>query len=352
MKKRIAMAMGITALLLGGCSAKEVELSSMNTDKYVTLGKYTGLEVTLASPDITDAHVDNYIMYMLSEQGELKEVTDREAQIGDTVTIDFEGKMDGKTFEGGSGQGYDLKLGSGNFIQGFEDGLVGAKTGEKRDLDLHFPESYPNAPELAGKPVVFSVTVNRIQELIIPELTDELAHTINEECNTIAELREYAYEVMYEDAVKTYERNLENSIVEQAMAGCEFKEPPKNMVDEYYDQIVQRLTAYAAMYNVDFETYITQYNGITMEDFQTSAREDASQAAKESIMLQAIANKEGIQVTKEEADGALEEAAVENGYTSVEDFRAVIGEESYQDYVMCDKVLAFLKENAVIKEPQ
>ena len=139
---------------------------------HVTLGQYEGIEVPASEIAVTQAQIEAEIAELLSEHSETKEVTDRAAKLGDTVDIDYEGYMDGEQFEGGTGNNPSLELGSGSFIDGFEDGIVGHKVGDNFDLDLSFPDPYPNNPDLAGKPVTFIVTLNSITETVEPTLTD------------------------------------------------------------------------------------------------------------------------------------------------------------------------------------
>ena len=351
MKKKIGVLLCtmLAAAVLGGCGDEGTVLSELKTEKYVTLGEYKGLEASLPAVEVSEEYQQNYIDYVLSEYAEWVEVTEeRAAQLGDLVNIDYEGKKDGVAFEGGTDQGYDLELGSGTFIPGFEDGLVGVMPGETKDLELTFPEQY--TPELAGQDVVFTVKVNSIKEKQLPELTDEFVKGLDVNCNTVAEYKDYVYELLLTDAQKTYNDNLDSQLIDAAMAACTFKEPPKAMVDQYYDRAVRNLTKFAAMNGATLETLITTYYGTTMEDFEAEAREGAKLSCKEAIMLQAIANAEGITVSQEDIDAALETEAAEGGYESVEALKADMGDDNYEDYVMCDKVLAFLRENAVVTE--
>ena len=155
------------ALLLSGCGMKEEDmkyLKDFDPSKYVTLGEYKGMNITIPKTEVTDEDVDSYIDYLLSANESYVDITDRDvAQNGDVANIDYEGKKDGVAFDGGTAQGYDLNLGSGVFIDGFEDGVVGMKVGETKDLTLTFPDNYANE-DLAGAEVVFTVTLNSIKE--------------------------------------------------------------------------------------------------------------------------------------------------------------------------------------------
>lgn len=353
MKKKIVLLLSLilTAASLSGCGSDDTVLSKMKTEKYVTLGEYKGLEVSVQPVEVTEEYKQNYINYVLSSHAQWEDIAqEREVKDGDLVNIDYEGKKDGVPFDGGTAQGFDLQIGSHTFIEGFEEGLIGAHIGDTKDLELSFPDPYPNNPDLAGQPVVFTVKVNGIKEKKVPALTDDFVKTLGVDCNTVAEYEAYVQELLTKDAQDTYENNLEEALIDAAMAGCTFKEPPKAMVDQYYDRAVRNLTKIATASGMSFETLITQYYQTSMEEFEAQAREGATQSCKEAIMLQAIANQEGITVSQEEIDAALQEGAENGGYGSVEELKTDMGEDNYEDYVMCDKVMAILKENAVITE--
>lgn len=336
----------LTAGMLSGCGKEGEVLSELKTDKYVTLGEYKGLEAVMSEKEtVVEEYKQNYMNYELSAHKEWIPVKEeRPAQLGDVVNIDYAGKKDGVAFEGGTDEGFDLELGSGTFIPGFEDGLVGVKAGETKDLELTFPEEY--TPELAGADVVFTVTVNEIKEARMPELTDEFVQGLGHNCSTVEE-----YEAFVEKTAEAvYEDNLETQLLNTLMENSTFQDPPKAMVDQYYDKAVNRMSKLAASNGMSLETLVTTYYGRTMEEFQKEAREGAVLSCNEAIMLQAVANLENISVSEEEVKEALEKAASEGGYESVDALKEEIGDENYEDYVMCEKVLDFLKANAVITE--
>ncbi len=353
-KRRVFLTAGalLAALCLSGCGSDETTLSKMETSKYVELGTYKGLEVSVPKKqEVTEEYKQNYVDYILSQHPSYTDAPkDWKAETGDIVNIDYVGKIDGEAFEGGSDQGFDLQLGSHRFIDGFEDGLIGAVSGETRDVELSFPDPYPPNPDLAGSPVVFTVTVNSIQKAQTPELTDEFVLMLGVGCETVAEYDEYVTKLLEEESQQTYDNNLEQALVDKAMEGCTFQEPPKAMEDQYYDRAVRNVSRMASANGMTLEAMVTGYFGSTMEDFEAQAREGAVLSCKESIMLQEIANREGITVTQKEVDAALEEAAAEGGFESVDKLKEAGGDENYEDYVMCEKVLALLKENAVITE--
>lgn len=347
-KNRIILtAAALIAGILTGCGSSAA-LSDMKTDKYVTLGEYKGLEASAPKAEVTEEDVENQIEQTLASVDEIEpsEVTqERPAQKWDTVIIDFVGKMDGEEFEGGASEDYPLTLGAGQFIPGFEDGLIGAQNGETRELELSFPETYQNA-ELAGKPVVFTVTVKQIAKKL---LTDENASILDPECAGAEEYRQKVRASLEESAESNFSEQIENILVEQVRENSEFKsDPPKEMVDQYVERVRKNLQMMADYNNTTFANVLMLLRGITEDQFEEAARPDALATAQESIMLQAIANQENLNPTDEELEQMLEEEAKDRGFESAEKYKEAIDEENYRDYIMVRRVMDFIKENAEI----
>lgn len=322
----------------------EAYLSGINVADYVTLGEYKGIEVSVDAAVVTDEYLDSYIDYVLQSNMVRTEITDRPVEEGDIVNIDYEGKIDGVAFDGGTAQGYDLTIGSGTFIDGFEDGLIGAQTGETVDVNVTFPENYPGE-EVAGKDAVFTVTVNSISVETLPELTDEFVQGLGVGVNTVEEYRQYAYDLLMEEEQATHDSNAEIAILEAVMANSELQDPPEDMTNRYYSRIIDNMTYYASMYGYDLETFLSLQG--TSED---EIRESAVQAGQEIIVMQAIAEAEGLSVTDEELDAEIESNAGSLGYDDVEEYRASLDVEGYREYMMSEKVLDFLLENAVVTD--
>ena len=319
-------------------------LSGINVADYVTLGEYTGVEVSVDAPVVTDEYLDSYIDYVLQSNMVKTEVTDRPVEEGDIVNIDYEGKIDGVAFDGGTAQGYDLTIGSGAFIDGFEDGLIGAQSGETLDVNVTFPEDY-RGEEVAGKDAVFTVTVNSISVESLPELTDEFVQGLDVGVNTVEEYRQYAYDLLMEEEQNTHDSNAEVAILEAVMANSELQDPPEDMTNRYYSRMIDNMTYYASMYGYDLETFLSIQG--TSED---AIRESSVQAGQEIITMQAIAEAEGLSVTDEELDAEIESNAGSLGYDDVEEYRASLDVEGYREYMMSEKVLDFLLENAVVTD--
>ena len=322
----------------------EAYLSGINVADYVTLGEYKGIEVSVDAPVVTDEYLDSYIDYVLQSNMVTTEITDRPVEEGDIVNIDYEGKIDGVAFDGGTAQGYDLTIGSGTFIDGFEDGLIGAETGETVDVNVTFPENY-QGEEVAGKDAVFTVTVNSISVETLPELTDEFVQGLDVGVNTVEEYRQYAYDLLMEEEQATHDSNAEIAVLEAVMAGSQIQDPPEDMTNRYYNRIIDNMTYYASLYGYDLETFLSMQG--TSED---AIRESAVQAGQEIIVMQAIADAEGLSVTDEELDAEIETNAGSLGYDDVEEYRASLDVEGYREYMMSEKVLNFLLENAVVTD--
>lgn len=353
MKKKMMLVAAVTLLagLLSACGKDTAYLSGIKASDYVTLGEYKGIEVIQPEPEVTDEYVDSYIEYLRSQRTEMVEVTDRKTvQEGDTVNIDYAGYRDGVAFDGGTAQGADLTIGSGRFIEGFEEGLIGVNVGDTVSLNLSFPADYEPNPDLAGVAVVFEVTVNSISVAETPELTDELVKEFGiEECSTVEELRTYVHDAFYAEAVGLYEDAVASDITQAVMANSIFSEPPEKMVERYKNMLLESMTAQAASYGVNLDTFMLNYYGMDTDSYMAVFQEDATTMAQQYILFQAIADVEGISPTKEEAAKAMEEQAAEFGYASVEEFKEEVGEEVFYEYLVSEKTMEFLKSNAVIK---
>lgn len=346
-KIRLVAALGAAAVLLTACGSKEY-LKDIKAEKYVTLGTYTGIEVEEKEPAVADGVVDSYINYILAQKATTKEVTGRAVQEGDVVSIDYAGYQDGVAFDGGTGS-YDLTIGSGSFIDGFEDGLIGHEVGEKISLDLTFPDPYQNNPDLAGKPVVFEVTINAISESETPELNDEfVAGLAIENVSTVDEFRDYVYNIFYQDAQSTYDNTVKADITDKIMAGCTFEKLPDEMIDRYYNGLVDEMTALAKNQNMTLVDYLNRYYGLDATTYEDKLKEIALTRGQQYVMMQAIADKEGIQITDEDVDQEIQRRVEAYGYASADEYKKSTDVEALKEYLLANKVMDFLIENANI----
>lgn len=370
MKRKITL--GLVMLLIGlqliGCGNKTEENTneetSSATESYeaiyfkdieisdkVVLGDYKNLEVVSNVTAITDEDVDNYIDYMLSMSPELVEVTDRDVvENGDVANIDYVGKKDGVAFDGGTAQGYDLGIGTGAFIPGFEEGLVGAKVGETIDLNLTFPENY-GSPELDGADVVFTVTVNKISKKVTPEFTDEYVAGLEiENVSTVEEYRVYLKNMM-EDAEEEYAlQDVQTQIITMVTENATVTEVPQELIDRFYNVNKNNMSYNAMMYGMDLESFVSAYYGMDAETFETETIAAAEISAKQALVCLAIAKNENLTLTEEDVEKAIEENYANYGYADADTFKKSIDLEEYKDSLLLNKVLDFLVENATITE--
>lgn len=348
MRKKITVILAalLAAAVLGGCGEQSNVLKDMKVEKYVTLGEYKGISVQLASAAVTEEYVDGVtrMIYMDAVTAEKGGIMDREVALGDTVNIDYVGKKDGVPFDRGSANGDTLEIGSGRFIEGFEEGLIGAMPGETRDLELTFPEDFGSS-ELDGQDVVFTVTVN----FILPtEYSDDVVAELDiPEVTTVEDLQQFVRDYLESMEQANYDKNLRSALMDGLIKGCVFEEIPEQLLERYRSNVLVNLEAECAAYNIDKDSYCYYYYGTDAESFMT---EYADRAAKQGLACQAVANAEKLTISDEELQEKLEEYADQGGYDSVEEFLGELDREDYREYFVYEKVLEFLTQNAQITE--
>lgn len=322
-------------------NSKEQYISAYNALDYVTLGEYKGLSVSVDNPEATDELVEQYVKYILQTQPLTREVKNRKLQLGDVANIDYVGKLDGVAFEGGTSSGYDLTIGSGQFISGFEDGCIGMEIGEVRDVEATFPDPY-HSEELAGKTAIFTVTLNAITESVtLEEPTEEYVKQYGiPGVNTVDGF--YAY--LKDELASQLNDNNSTEIIRTINSNCEFSEPPAPVVDRVYDVLLKNMQSYQSMYGSDIGELVSYYYGGTAEEYEDTLRNEAKLYVNEMVMINAIASNEGIEITDDEYKKMLEESASENGY-EVSKYESLIDTEEFKQYVLTDKVKTFLLEN-------
>ncbi len=305
----------------------------------VTLGQYKGVSYTPVSQDVTDEEVEEQLTALVNANPTITEV-DREAKNGDIVNIDYVGKKDGVAFDGGTASGYDLTLGSQTFIEGFEEGLVGVKAGQKLDLDLTFPEGYPSE-DLAGQAVVFEVTVNKVQESVESELNDEFIKA-NTDFATVDEYRKALREDLEEMAGLNAEDQKMAEVLQTVVKSSEVNVSDQ-AVQAYYDEQYKSCEDMAQMYGVDTDTIITSFFGMTKEEFEPWLKEMSQEECKIRAVVEAIAQAENLVVE----DKDREELAISNGFETVEDLIENAGEDMVNESALRMKVVQFIADNAV-----
>jgi trigger factor len=316
---------------------------------YVTLGEYKGLEVTLASTAVTDEEIDEEIESALSSNDLLDTLEEGTVQEGDIANIDYEGKKDGEAFDGGTDKGYDLTIGSGTFIDGFEDGLVGVAIGDTVDLELTFPESYSNE-DLAGQDVVFTVTVNSVQRQ--PEFTDELAAQLSDsEYNTVDEYRAYVEENLKESKESSRDSQMSSDLLTLAYENSTINGYPQELVDYIVDQYVDYYTQYAEASDLSLSDFIEQSLGTTEDDFYEQIEEMAKQSIEQEMILKAIAETEELTLTDEEYQERALAYADQMGLDGVSGLEEQYGQKLIETNLLLDKALELIEDNAVKIDP-
>ena len=301
----------------------------------VELGEYKGLKATKFVHRVTDEEIDRRIQQDVDKATTMADVTDRNVENGDTVNLDYAGSVDGVAFEGGTAKGQTLEIGSGHFIPGFEEQMVGMAIGEEKDLNVKFPDEY-HAENLKGKDAVFHVKVNGIQAKVVPALDDDFAADVSE-FNTFDEYKAGIVKELNDRAQKNADTQLENSLVQQAVdaSDCDI---PDAMIDDETDVMIREMKLRMMYQGLQFEDYI-KYTGQTEDQIKEMYKPEAKNRVKMQLVLEAGIKAEGIEPTDEEVEKAIADEAERAG-REVEDFKKSLN----------DRQKEYLKENAAIRK--
>ena len=313
----------------------------------VTLGEYKGLEVDKVSTRVTQKEVDAKIQEEAEKNAREVVVTDRPVADGDEVILDFEGFVDGEAFEGGKGENYPLTIGSGSFIPGFEEQLVGAEAEKEVEVKVTFPEDY-HAEELKGKEAVFKCTVHEIKAKELPEIDDEFAAEVSE-FDTLEEYKADVKAKIKEQKAADGKRNQEDQAVEQAVKNAEY-EIPQPMIDTQTTQMVEDFAQRIQSQGITLEQYF-QFTGLTAEKMMEDMKPQAIKRIETRLVLEAIAKAENIEITDEKVDEELAKMA-ESYNMEVEKLKEFMGEnekKQMKEDLAVQEAVTFLVENAVEK---
>lgn len=311
----------------------------------VNLGQYIGITLE----EVAASVVEEEFMEYVADYAELEEVN-RAAVMGDVVNINYVGKMNGEAFEGGtddSADGFDLELGAGSFIAGFEEGLVGAAAGDVRELNLVFPENYYE--ELAGQPVVFTVTINKVFEIVLPEVNDAFV------------ARNFGYATVEEAKAALQELRNKESFAEQAKAiileTSSVENLPADQVEAKKQEVIAEYNSYAEywgrLYDMSAEDYLKEYMGFDSVDaLETYAEEYANEAVAQSLIMNEIAVKEDLILSEELYQELAAAYAFDFGYNDVESFEAAYSKEMVKETIQTDYILEYIFAKANIVKPE
>jgi trigger factor len=309
----------------------------------VKLGEYKGLEVEKMDTTVTDEDVENELKRLQERHAELVVKEDGKIENGDTAVIDFEGFVNGEAFEGGKGENYSLEIGSGTFIPGFEEQLVGLEAGAEKEIEVTFPEEY-HAEELAGKPAAFKIKVHEIKAKQLPALDDEFAKDVDEEVETLDELKAKIKQRLEEAKKNEAETTLRNTLVEKAAENAEI-DIPEVMVKNETDRMLKEFEQRLQMQGLNLELYY-QFSGQDEAALREQMKEDAEKRVRVSLTLEAIAKAENIEATEEDVNKELEEMSNMYGI-EVENLKKMLGSlEGIKEDLKLRKAIDFLVENS------
>ena len=301
----------------------------------VELGDYKSLKGTKYTHKVTDEEIDSRIQQDVDKATTMADVTDRAVEMGDIVNLDYAGSVDGVAFEGGTANGQTLEIGSGHFIPGFEEQMIGMQIGEEKDLNVKFPDEY-HAENLKGKDAVFHVKVNGIQVRVKPELDDDFAADVSE-FDTFAAYKENIVKELTDRAEKNAATQLENELVQSAVdaSDCDI---PDAMIEDEIDMMIREMKMRMAYQGLKYEDYL-KYTGQSEDQVKEMYRPEAKNRVKMQLVLEAMVKKEAIEPTEEEVEKAVAEEAERSG-RPVEEFKKSLS----------DRQMEYLKENAAIRK--
>lgn len=369
MKKNLTVLLTalLAAGLLGGCGngestdQSEATEGTNNTEttaavlpkdldlgQYVTLGEYKDVtynisaKVQYSEEEVMNNAFSMYTGYVTAETGGIQ---DRAAQEGDTVNLDYAGTKDGVAFSGGTATNQQLTLGAGQFIEGFEEGLIGANKGDTLALDLTFPEVYSNSPEMAGQAVVFNVTVNSITTSVVPELTEDYV-TTNTEYDSIDAYKVSVREDLEEANTNTMKNNKINSILKEVVENAEISSYPETLIEYYTYEMEIYYEQYAGYYGMKIADFITAV-GMTEEQYNAEVKAYAESRSDQELVLSAIVEAEGMELTDAEYTEGLAKFVTDYGYESEEQLLESASEEEIRESILWNKAIELITEQAI-----
>lgn len=308
------------------------------------INNYKGIEVEKKSTEVTDELIDAEIEKIRERNSRMVTVEDRACENGDTAVIDFEGFADGVAFEGGKAENYNLKLGSGNFIPGFEEQIVGHKTGEEFSINVKFPEDY-QAEELKGKDAEFKIVLHEIKTTELPEVDDEFVKDVTDK-DTLDEWKEELKETVAARLADEADKDVDDQIANKLMELLE-GEIPEAMFENQANEMVREFDMRLRSQGLDMNTYM-QYMGMDPNSLTDMYKDEAEKRVKLRLALETVAVKENIEVSSDDLEEEYKKIA-ENYRMEVEQVKASIPEESLTEDIKVEKALNLVKDNAIIK---
>ena len=327
------------------CGAEGVTFkATVSVYPEVKLGQYKGLEAPKAEVKVMAADVNARLKEMAERNSRLQSV-ERAVKKGDTATIDFEGFDNGVAFDGGKGENFDLEIGSGSFVPGFEEQLIGMKAGEEKDIDITFPENY--TPELAGKPVVFHVKVNEVKVKEVPTIDDEFAKDVSE-FDTLKELKADLKKKITAERKEAAQHAFEDALMKKVADGIEC-EIPQEMIDLQADRMLDGFKQQMASQGIPFEQYL-QMTGSTEAEFKAQAYGPAAEQVRMDLAVEAIIKAEGLDASEEEIEAEIKNVSEKYGM-DLETVKKFLPAEQVKEQVVREKVIKLVADSAVAVAP-
>lgn len=321
--------------------------ATVTVEPEVKLGDYKGLEVEKQNAELTDEELQEQIDHSLGHLAEMVIKEEGAVEEGDTVNLDFDGYVDGEQFEGGQAEGYDLEIGSGMFIPGFEEQLVGLNTGDEKDVKVTFPEEY-HAEELAGKEATFKVKINEVKYKNVPELDDEIANELDSDADNVEEYKQNLRKRLEEEKKVNAENVEKEEAINKAVENAEV-DIPEAMINTELNRMMQEFEQRIQQSGLNLETYF-QISGQDESQLREQMKDDAEARVKTNLTLTAIANAEDIEASDEDIDKELEAMSEQFGI-SAEDIKKTLGNtDLIKGDVRVKKVIDLLVDNAKFVE--
>ena len=320
-------------------------IAKVPVEPEVELGEYKGIEVEKETVKVLQADVKAELNRM-AQRNARTETVERKAKKNDTVDIDFEGFVDGVPFEGGKAEHHELTLGSGAFIPGFEDQLIGCKAGDEKDVVVTFPEEY-HAKELAGKEAIFKCKVHKVEETILPEIDDEFAKDVSDTCETLDDLKKEITERLKAERQEAADNAFEEKVLDAVIDGMK-ADIPAAMIDSQVDTIVQDFGYRLQMQGMGLEQYL-KMTGTEMGAFRAMFQSQAERQVKTRLALQKVVELEGINVSDKELEEEYAKMA-EQYKMEVEKVKAIVSKEALEGDLKISNALEFIKKNAKVKK--
>ena len=309
----------------------------------VELGDYIGIEASFTKVVVTDEDVENALIDVVVADQEDVEIRNRPVRNGDTVNIDYSGRVDGELFTGGTDTDHDLIIGSGDFIAGFEQQIIGMRVGETADIIVTFPENYPSSPELEGAEATFTVKVNSITGKVIPNrITDAMIKEATDDYfSTVEEFKEHIREELEFEAERINNQRKQEAVWQVVLENSTIISLSRKKVTHYSNLFEAEYRSFAEMFGMDLDSFIAELMGMTMADFNALAKEFAEERATEIAIIESIASEQKISISDEEYDSYLEENNISP--ETEREFR-----ESIRDSMLFQKVMEFIVSKANI----